>query len=40
MASFSTSLGTTITDNTTTADLQKPDSAALALEEIQTEKRA
>ncbi len=37
MASFSTSLGTTITDNTTTADLQKPDSAALALEEIQTE---
>ena len=38
MASFSTSLGTPITGNTTTADLQKPDSAELALEEIQTEK--
>ena len=37
MATFSTSIGTPITGNTTTADLQKPDSAALALEEIQTE---
>ncbi|NVH64731.1 hypothetical protein HQ621_27865, partial [Pseudomonas simiae] len=38
MASFSTSIDTPITGNTTIDDLKKPDSAELALEEIQTEK--
>ena len=37
MATFSTTLGETITGNTSPSELQKPDSAALALEEIQTE---
>ena len=38
MASFSTSIDTPITGNTTIDDLKKPESAELALEEIQTEK--
>ena len=38
MASFSTSIGTPIKGNTVVEDLKKPESAELALEEIQTEK--
>ena len=37
MATFSTTLGETITGNTSPSELQKPDNASLALEEIQTE---